>query len=270
MADREPKAWITVNGVHIPLFDGQSKEDAVKEHFGRQAKHDSDSKEKQIAKQKEVADKKNSEKETPKYEDADDFNDFIKKNIKLLRTSHKSMDEIKQDWYATRQSEEVKSLKEIDPEDAINTITDNIKGSWLSGWFRNADSSYKPRIMESVFGNSGTLNAALNLAYYNYQWGFGRYSELYGKWIWNDESKKPLSFKEWLNTPMTMYRGTHGQKTVDSDVFSSYTPDRRMAEKFGKDIDTIQIKPIDTWGSYQTTVEGEYLIPARWLEMRNK
>lgn len=30
MANKEPKAWITVNGNHIPIFEGESKGDAVK------------------------------------------------------------------------------------------------------------------------------------------------------------------------------------------------------------------------------------------------
>ena len=28
MADREPKYWITVNGKHVPIYDGESKQDA--------------------------------------------------------------------------------------------------------------------------------------------------------------------------------------------------------------------------------------------------
>lgn len=30
MADKEPKTWITINGNHIPIFEGESKDDAVK------------------------------------------------------------------------------------------------------------------------------------------------------------------------------------------------------------------------------------------------
>lgn len=29
MTDKEPVSWITVNGVHVPLFDGESKQDAI-------------------------------------------------------------------------------------------------------------------------------------------------------------------------------------------------------------------------------------------------
>ena len=62
-------------------------------------------------------------------------------------------------------------------------------------------------------------------------------------------------------TPITMYRGEYGQKQVASDIFSAYTPDRKIAEKFGDKITEIKIRPIDTWGSYQTIAEQEFLVP---------
>lgn len=33
MAERKVKQWITVNGVHVPIFEGESKEEAVKKHL---------------------------------------------------------------------------------------------------------------------------------------------------------------------------------------------------------------------------------------------
>lgn len=36
MATREPKEWITVNGTHVPIFEGESKADAVKRAADRQ------------------------------------------------------------------------------------------------------------------------------------------------------------------------------------------------------------------------------------------
>ena len=49
--------WITVNGVHVPLKDGESKDDAVKRSL--EVRKEEEAKEKQIAKQKEEADKLN-------------------------------------------------------------------------------------------------------------------------------------------------------------------------------------------------------------------
>ena len=35
MATREPKGWITVNGVHVPIFEGESKADAAKNYLNK-------------------------------------------------------------------------------------------------------------------------------------------------------------------------------------------------------------------------------------------
>ena len=49
---KEPKDWITVNGVHVPIFDGESKEDAVNKFI-----HKTKNKEEQIKSLKEQASK---------------------------------------------------------------------------------------------------------------------------------------------------------------------------------------------------------------------
>lgn len=62
MAERKVKAWITVNGVHVPIFEGESKEDAVKRSISKakeNAKANEDQKEKDIAKNKAIKDKMN-------------------------------------------------------------------------------------------------------------------------------------------------------------------------------------------------------------------
>lgn len=56
MAEKEIKQWITINGQHVPIFEGESKQDAVNRAI---AKNNEDVKEKQIAKNKEQADKLN-------------------------------------------------------------------------------------------------------------------------------------------------------------------------------------------------------------------
>lgn len=79
MAQKEVKQWITVNGKHIPIFEGESKEDAVKratnkkvaeegvkvaksfrDKYSNQISKDNDEKEKQI---------KQNEKERKSKED---------------------------------------------------------------------------------------------------------------------------------------------------------------------------------------------------------
>lgn len=189
-------------------------------------------------------------------------------------------------WRQKLEQEARKDLHQIPIEDALDALRDNIRGSVLSGWFRSGDSDYKPELVDSVLTNKGVLNAAMNVAYHNYLQDFGHYNVVTNKFQLNDESRQPLSFNKWLTTPQEMYRGTTGQKTIASDIFSSYTPDKLVAARFTKDntgqasvkkdlsdvdlsrISTIKVRPIDTYGSYQTTGELEYLIPSRWFKKK--
>lgn len=62
--DREIKAWITINGKHVPIFEGESKTDAVKRATSKtdtqkQIDKDQDDKEKQIARNKKEKDDRN-------------------------------------------------------------------------------------------------------------------------------------------------------------------------------------------------------------------
>lgn len=281
---KEVKQWITVNGQHIPIYEGESKDDAVKRAIGKSQiniKKNDDQKTKDIKRnetEKEIVNKQHEEKPAKlDLKDSTDYDEFKKQNMSqlkaYLKNNHATMADIEQEWYQTRHDAELKDLHEIDPDKFSDSI--HIKDSHLEGWFRNADSDYKPRIAEGIFNNHETLNAGMNIAYYNYRYEFERYSKIYEKWVPHDgvDQSKKLSFKEWLNTPQTLYRGHKGQKTIASDVFMSYSPDRKVAEKFaGKDgqIESIQIKPIDTWGSYKTTGELEYLVPIKWLNAQKK
>ena len=190
-----------------------------------------------------------------KYNEELDFKDFQKANWDEMKALHKEggMSAVRQAYYETRLQTEQKSAKEISQEEAVDIARDSIPQSVSNGWFRSADSDYKPKLAQAIMENPGTLNAGWNIAYQNYAQSL-------------PSSQKPMSFKEWANTPQTMYRGDRGQKTVKSDVFSSFTPNKSIAQKFGDHITTIKIKPIDTWGSYQTTGEQEFLIPIKRLK----
>lgn len=61
MAKKEPIGWITVNGVHVPLYEGESKADAVRRSIVEKEEKQKDS---QIKKAKDTADKLNAEKKT--------------------------------------------------------------------------------------------------------------------------------------------------------------------------------------------------------------
>ena len=56
MAEREVDQWITVNGKHIPIYKGESKQDAINRAI---AKRNEDNKDKQIANNKKQSDELN-------------------------------------------------------------------------------------------------------------------------------------------------------------------------------------------------------------------
>ena len=183
--------------------------------------------------------------------DSLDFNVFVRENMSNPDFKQfgreNGMDAVKDLWYKTRFDAESKNLHEMSKEDAIATVAGNIPENIRDGWFRNADSSYKPKLIDAIASNPGTFNAGLNIAYHNYK----------------SSTSNPMSFNEWVNTPQTMYRGTRGQSRAKGDVFDSYTPDKKVAQSFGSNIKQIRVKPKNTWGSYQTTGEQEFLIPNR-------
>lgn len=188
-----------------------------------------------------------------------EFSDFIHANIKnpdffKWGKDEASHEDIEQLWREVRTQEELKGVHEMPIEDAISAVRDAVPGSILDGWFRNADSSYKPRLIDHVLSNPGTLNAGLNIAYHNYK---------FDKSI---KGEKVEPFDKWLKTPQTVYRGSPGKATVASDIFLSFTPDRKIAQGFAGahgTISTTKIRPIDTWGSFQTTSEQEFLVPVK-------
>ncbi len=181
--------------------------------------------------------------------DNTDFRAFIKENMSNSAFKQygrdNSMDAVRELWYKKRTLAERKDLHEINIEDAIDKVRSVVPLSVVDGWFREANSGFKPKFMEYVLSNPGTLNAGMNMAYFNYK----------------NSVKNPVSFKKWLNTRQTLYRGDRGQETVGGDVFLSYTPDKKVAQSFGSNISKVVITPIQTWGSYQTTAEQEFLIP---------
>lgn len=133
--------------------------------------------------------------------------------------------------------------------DAKKALYDYIPENEVQGWFNDANSGYKPRIVERIAENPDALNASMNVAYRNYL---------------DTDPKNVMPFDEWLDTPQTYYRGTRGQAKTDDDVFSGFTPNREVAEKFaGKNgkVDEITISPRQTYGSIMTNGESEILVP---------
>ena len=176
--------------------------------------------------------------------DAKDVDDFIRKNIKELRAAGIDSKKKATDYF---KDEKYKATAIYSPEplkDSIQTIKDGIRPQALSGWFRNADSDYKPEIEMAILNNQKLRNAGMNVAFANYKSVTG----------------KDISFKDFINSKITVYRAGNLSDFTENDVFISYSFSREAAEKFGSNVSSIKVRPADTLGSYQTTGEAEILV----------
>lgn len=99
MANKEPKQWITVNGVHVPIFDGESKEDAVKRMISKVADKNADDKKKQIQKNKEQADSLNKAERIKELQKELENTKGILARGRIQR----KIDMIQEDWKGTEE-----------------------------------------------------------------------------------------------------------------------------------------------------------------------
>ena len=186
------------------------------------------------------------------YEDGDGRDEFIHKNVGKLQALYDEggSEAIDSEFYKFRLNQSTKDIHEVSKEDADATVYDNVRQSMYDGWFRAADSSYKPYLVSRMVSSPEMRNAGLSLAYENYK----------------NNTKDPLPFEEFLYTPIKMYRGGHGQNHTEDDVFSAYTFDRKTAERFAGQSDDAtvteaEIRPIDTYGSMRAVGEAEIWVP---------
>ena len=160
-------------------------------------------------------------------------------------------DIMNREWYGGRTEDVTHDLHMVSKKEADETLYEAMGENVFHGWFRDANSDYKPRVIDAIISSADTRNAALSVMHENYEAVTG----------------EKIDFEEFLRTPITMYRGGHGQKHTDNDVFSAYSFSRKVAEGFaGKDgtIYTAEIRPIDTWGSVSTNLESEIMVPS-WI-----
>lgn len=201
----------------------------------------------------EVSAEPEVEVEPPKRSvaDANTYAEFVEANktdadvIKRIKAGENPKDI----WQNARIEKGREGIRLTSLNDAKKALYDYIPENEVQGWFNDANSGYKPRIVERIAENPDALNASMNVAYRNYL---------------DTDPKNVMSFDEWLDTPQTYYRGTRGQKKTDDDVFSGFTPNREVAEKFaGKNgkVDEITISPRQTYGSIMTNGESEILVP---------
>ena len=186
------------------------------------------------------------------YESGDDRNDWVHKNVKKLKALYdeggsKAIDD---EWYKFRMADSTKDIHQMSKDEADEAVYDcpYLTQSLYDGWFRNADSSYKPKLTDAIVSSPEMRSAAMSLAYENYR----------------NNIDEPMSFQRFLTTPIKVYRGERGQKHIEDDVFDAYTFDRKMAEHFSGPNGTIietEIRPIDTFGSMRAVGEAEIWIP---------
>lgn len=187
--------------------------------------------------------------------DADDFEGYIYANRKnpdvRAFVESEGIDGLEKLWRDTRIAKHKQNIHEISLEEADDVVSRALPNSTRLEWFQNQNSKIKPKLAHYIARDPDLVNAGLNVAYRNYA------DPMLGT---------PMSFDEWLVTPQKMYRGTHGQELLDDDIFSAFTLDRRVAEKFAgksKDahIEEITVRPIDTYGGYNISGEQEILVP---------
>ena len=178
--------------------------------------------------------------------------EFANKNAKLLKEMGlKSFDRAKRFFDFERFKDF--NVNEMSREDSVSAIGKGIREGIHTAWFRNEDKGVKPKLYNAILNDDKVRSAGLNVMHS----------------LYNILKDKDLSFKEFLNTEIFLYRGGK----VTDDVFTSFSMDKNIAEKFAKQNKTgileIKIKPKDTFGSYQTIAEAEVLVPKFVLEGGN-
>lgn len=181
--------------------------------------------------------------------------------IDWTKKNHKKVEDLYYEAQEARLNQLAQNAKEIDYDEAFRIINDNIRQSDGRGWFVDANSDYKPRIFSAIMSNPEVLNAGWNVAYMHYKWQVEENNR-------NGGNQKTLSFRQWLRTPQTYYRGSTSDRMVSSDRWVSYTNRQSIANRFatqaeGARVSYMKIRPMETLGSYQDTGEAETFIP-RW------
>lgn len=107
MTERKVKQWITVNGNRVPIFEGQSKEDAVNNFVSHSKTVDSD----EDKKEKQIAESKNQADDLNKKEKIKDLKKQLEtaKGLLVKASLRRKIEMLEQDWKGTE--EEYKAYK---------------------------------------------------------------------------------------------------------------------------------------------------------------
>jgi SPP1 gp7 family putative phage head morphogenesis protein len=154
-------------------------------------------------------------------------------------------------WRDARYANSLTKLKALTLEEAEAIAFDNISQNDVDGWFRNADSDYKPRLERAIINNPELRNATLNIAYKNYIYATG----------------DNITFEQFLTKDITVYRAGNVKNFIDNDTFISFSFSEDAAKKFGDNVVGFTIKPIDTLGSLLEIGEAELMVPRGLVDL---
>ena len=157
MAERKITGWFTMNGKHVPIYEGESKKDAVNRAV---ANSNEDTKEKQIAKAKEQADKLNGKEPNLRTESGmaqkmygksfselseeqkDKVTDAVikyKENGEKPSTMQKNAESLGLDYKA----EGKKLIKEYEAKkEELKNLPDGDKKNELNKWLKQREKAY--------------------------------------------------------------------------------------------------------------------------------
>lgn len=122
MAERKVKQWITVNGVHVPIFEGESKADAIKRSIEKQksnVKANEDQKAKDIARnkaEKDTLNKKDTTKPKQSEVQTSDDSKFVVDHLNGDRISAQMYEKVNGKWTKIGKPETWASKKEFEEE----------------------------------------------------------------------------------------------------------------------------------------------------------
>ena len=248
--------WITIKGTHV-LVDDEGKITAGPDRLkNRPEKPKNNS-------NTGLSDAAKPTRGDYEHGPDDSVTSFIHKNVEKLRPIYeeKGSDGLEEEWFKTRLQDCTKDLRKITADEAEDILDENIDYGIAHMWLNEYSHEVKPKLVHQLTGNKDIHNAALNVMYDNYRFNCER------------EKTEPLSFEEFLVTPIKMYRGGNGKEHGSTPAFSSYTFDKNIAEQFrdseiGSKVKTdkgvvyeAEIRPIDTYGSLLTNGEMEVFVP---------
>ena len=121
----------------------------------------------------------------------------------------------------------------LDIKDAENIVKQKVDQKVLQDWYTNQNHAAREILAKQILEDVDLRNAALNIAWDNYK-----------------KSKKvDISFEDFLQTDVSMYRGSNTGKYFSKNKTTSFTSIENIAKQFGENVVAIMIKPIETLGS---------------------